>query len=79
MTFKSPDAFATFWPWARQHAFRWGQLPHLDGLVETAADEISAVWRKCHGIDTVPVPLIAVQAFDEVTAPSIPHSDTLIE
>lgn len=55
------------------------ELPHLDGFVETAGDEVFSVWCECDGVDGVFVSVWSFKALDEVSSGSIPYAHTLVE
>lgn len=55
------------------------QLPHLDRLVKTAADEHAGVRRECHAVDAVLVALGALEALQEIAHLNVPHPDALVE
>ena len=76
---KGPDAFPALGSTTRQHSLLRRQLPHLDRLVETAADELVAVRREGNRVDAIFVALAAFEAFDQIAAGRVPHAYTLIE
>jgi hypothetical protein len=55
------------------------QLPHLDGLVETTADQPIARWSKGHRVDAVFVAMLALQAHYEVSGEDLPHANALVK
>jgi hypothetical protein len=55
------------------------ELPHLDGLVERAGDEVAAIRREGHTVDTVLVALLAFGALNEYTSLSVPDADALVQ
>ena len=79
MTFESTDALATFDGAVRVHASGHSKLPKLDGLVQTATDEIAAVGRKGNRVDTVLVAIGVLQALHQVASGGVPHADTLVQ
>ena len=61
------------------HLPRGAQLPHLDGLVQTAADKLARIRREG---DTVHAVLVAVgpfEALQEVAELNVPHPHALVE
>lgn len=58
---------------------RGRQLPHLDRLVKTAADELPRVRRESNAVDAVLVAIGALEALEQVSHLHIPHPDTLIK
>jgi hypothetical protein len=79
VSLKGPDTFPALGSTTRQHPLLRRQLPHLDGLVETAADELVAVRRKGNRVDAVFVALAAFKALDQIPAGRVPHAYTLIK
>jgi hypothetical protein len=79
VAFKGPNAFPALGSTAWQHPLLRRQLPHLDRLVETAADELVTVRREGHRVDAVFVALAAFEALDQVATGRVPHADTFIE
>ena len=76
---ESADAFAA-WSSVRRHEAVVGcQLPHLDRLVETAADETVARRRKGDTVDAVLVALLALEFHNKLSALDIPNTDALVE
>lgn len=61
------------------HLPRRGELPHLDGLVQTAADELAGVRRKGHTIDTILVAVGSLEPLQEVAQLDVPHPHALVE
>jgi hypothetical protein len=55
------------------------ELPHLDGLIQGAGDEVATVRREGHTVDTVLVALLAFGALDENTGLSVPDADALVQ
>lgn len=55
------------------------ELPHLDGLVETATDEATASGGKGNTVDTVLVAVLAFETDDELAALDVPDTDALVE
>ena len=64
VSLKSPDAFPALRSTARQQPFLRCQFPHLDRLVQAAADELMAIGGKGDGVDAVFVAFAAFETFD---------------
>ena len=80
MAIKCPDTFATAWSLAWYHASRRSvELPHLDRLVETAADQISAVWRKSHAVHAILVTHFTLETLNQEATAGVPDTDALIK
>jgi hypothetical protein len=79
MALKCPHAFSTLWPSSWNHASRRCQFPHLDRLVKTAANEISAIRSKCDGVNTISVAVWVLKSLDEISGCSVPNTHTLIQ
>jgi len=65
---------------SRWDVARWGgEFPHLDGLVETTADQ--TISRRSEGdtIDAVPVALLTLEAHDEAARVGVPDTDALVK
>ena len=77
MTLKSLDTTSPFGCSLGNTAGR-GQLPHLDSLVQAAADQITAIRRERNTIHTVLVAVWTLEALNEI-APGIPHADALVK
>jgi hypothetical protein len=79
VAFEGADALASGLVAAWHEAVVGRQLPHLDGLVETATDKPVARRSKSHTIDTILVAVLAFETYDKLTGLDIPHADTLVE
>lgn len=79
VAFKGSHAFAPFDAASRQEASWCSKLPHLDRLVKTAADQVTAIRRERNRIHAVLVAVGALQSFHKVTGRGIPDPDTLVE
>lgn len=55
------------------------QLPHLDRLVQTTANEFPAIWGKSDAVDAILVTVRTFKAFDQVARLDVPHPDALVE
>lgn len=76
---KCPHTFPTSWTRTRHHASIVGQLPHLDGFVETTTDKVPSIGRKGDGINTILMTFGAVEPGIKITVASIPYPDTFVE
>jgi hypothetical protein len=63
---------------AAAHARR-AELPHLDGLVQAAADKLPSVGRERHTIDAIFVAVGPFQTLEEVAHLDVPHAHALVE
>ena len=81
MAVESPDTS----PALRGRAAREGdttrsvELPHLDRLVQTAADKILAVWREGHRVHTILVAVGSFKPLQEIALVEIPDPNAFIE
>lgn len=55
------------------------QLPHLDRLVQAAADELPCVGRECYAVHTIFVAVGALKALKQVSHLDVPHPDALVK
>lgn len=78
VAFKGADTLSA-WLGVGVHTRRRGQLPHLDGLVQAAADE--SITGRCKGnrVDAVCMCIFAFKANDQFTALNIPYSHALVK
>jgi hypothetical protein len=58
---------------------RRGQFPHLDGLVQAAADKLAGVRGECDTIHTILVAVRTLEALEQVAHLDIPHPDALVK
>ncbi len=61
------------------HLPRGGELPHLDGLVQAAADKLARIRREGNTVNAVLVAVGPFEALQEVAELNIPHSHALVE
>lgn len=78
VTFKCLDTPAAL-GWRVVDAARRREFPHLDRLVQTATDQVTAVGRECHTVDTVLVSVWALQSLDQVALRNIPDTNALVK
>lgn len=78
MTLEGLDTATALRPGVGETAWR-AKLPHLDRLIETAADQILAVGRESYTVNAVFMPVWAFQAFQEIALVNVPDADALIE
>lgn len=78
MTLEGLDAPSALGTRVRQTTGR-AELPHLDRLVETTADKVSAVGRECYAVDTILVAIRAFQALKQVALVNVPDANALVE
>ena len=79
MALEGPDALAALDAAVRVHAPRDGELPQLDGLVETATDQVAAVGCKGNRVNTVLVTVRVLQTLHQVSRGGIPDAYALVE
>lgn len=79
MAFKGSHAFAPFDAASRQEASWCSQLPHLDRLVKTAADQVTAIRRERNRVHAVFVAVGALQSLYKVAGRGIPDPDALVK
>ena len=79
MAFESPNALAASRSLANVDSGWSGELPHLDSLVQTAADKVSAIRSKGHRVDAVHVALLAFESLDKEAGGRIPHANALVQ
>lgn len=77
VAFKSLDTLAS--RALRQIAIALTELPHLDGLVQTARYQFAAGRRERHTVDAILVAIGTFQSFNQVSGVRIPHADALVE
>lgn len=73
------DAFAALDAAVGVHASRNSELPELDGLVQTTADQVAAVGRKGNRVYAVLVAIWVLQTLDQVAGCRVPHTHTLVQ
>lgn len=78
MTLESLDATAPLGSGVGQAA-RGAELPHLDRLIQTATDEISAVGREGNTVDAVLVAIGTFKTLEQVSLMDVPNADALVE
>lgn len=78
MAFKSLHATATLGALVR-HSARGGELPHLDGLVQTAADKVLSVGREGDTVDAILVSIGALETLDKEARVEVPNTNTFIQ
>ena len=61
------------------HLPRRGELPHLDGLVQAAADKLARIRREGDAVDAVLVAVGPFEALQEVAELNVPHPHALVE
>lgn len=64
---------------AGRQAAAFAQLPHLDGLVETAADDVAAVGREGDRVDAVLVADVALEPLEQHARLRLPHAHALVQ
>lgn len=80
MPLKRPHAFASALGRAvGDRSARKVELPELNGLVQTAANQVATIRGKRNGIDAVLVAIGALQAHDQSASGSVPNPDALIQ
>lgn len=78
VTLEGLDAAPTLRRRRSRNTARSTELPHLDGLVQTATDKVAPIRRKRNTVDAVLVPVGALETLRKV-APHIPDTDTLVQ
>lgn len=78
MTLKGLDASPALGHLVRKTAGRT-KLPHLDRLIQASTDEILAARRERDTVDTVLVPIWALQTLHKEAMGDIPNPDTLVK
>jgi hypothetical protein len=61
------------------HASRRRKLPHLDGLVQTATDQVATVGREGDTVNTILVAIRSLETLHQNTGVDIPDAHTLVE
>lgn len=82
MSLKSPDAAADRLHDTAGHLVvipGSGKLPHLDGLVQATADEVTRVGRESNRVNTVLVALGTLETLQQEACLDIPDPDTLVK
>lgn len=79
MAFERANAFAASWSASSSVAWRVAQLPHLDSLIETAADKLAAAGRERYAVHAVSVADLAFQSLDQEATCGIPHPHALVQ
>lgn len=79
MTLESARASAALGTSARNQATWRRQLPHLDGLVQAARNEIMASRRESNGVNTVLVALGTFETLNEISSSCIPDPNAPVE
>jgi hypothetical protein len=75
VTLESPQAAAG----ARSRAtLGSSELPHLDSLIQTTTDELSATWGKSNRVNAVPVTNVPFETLGNM-AIDLPYTDALVE
>lgn len=78
MTLESADALAPRSS-TRDETRRSGQLPHLDGLVQTSTDQTISRRSKSNTVNAVLVALLSLKTNDKATRVDVPDSDALVQ
>lgn len=79
VSFESAYTLSSLWSCSWHHS-SWGcELPHLDSLVQTAANKVSAIWCKSNTVNTVSMAVRALKTLNKVSSGGIPDADTLIK
>lgn len=78
MTLERLDASSTLGALVGKAAWG-GELPHLDGLVQTATDEVLSIRRESHTIDAILVPIWPLEALNEISVSDIPDAHALVQ
>jgi hypothetical protein len=78
VAFERLDAAATLRGGLRDSA-RGAELPHLDSLVETAADEVATIGRECDRVHAVLVTVGSLETLHQETASNLPDAHALVE
>jgi len=79
VTFESLDATSALWCIAWVLAAWCDELPHLDGLVQGARNEILSIWCESNGVDGILVSVWTLETLDEVTGGGIPDANALVK
>lgn len=79
VAFEGTDATAAACAGSGHEAASGRELPHLDGAVERAGDEVLAVGGEGDGVHRVPMTLGTLKTLNEVSGCSIPNTDRLVE
>lgn len=79
MAFKGSHAFAGLDTAAGIAASGNAELPKLDGLVETATDEVAAIGSEGDRVNAILVTLGVLQTFHQVAGGGIPDADALVQ
>lgn len=78
MALKGLDTTTTLWSIWR-NAAGCAELPHLDGFVQTATDEVTSIGRERHTVDTVLVAVGPLETLHKQPSGNIPHADALVK
>lgn len=76
---ESANALAALDAAVRVHAPRDSELPQLDSLVQTTADQVATIGRKGNRVHAVLVAIGVLQTLHQVASGGIPHSHTLVQ
>lgn len=79
MTLEGLDAAAAFRSLVLHVAARCGELPELDGLVQTSGDKVPAVRRERHAVYAVLVAIRSLKALHRTALSEIPDANALVQ
>lgn len=79
VSLESADAFAALDAASRQKTPGRGEFPHLDGLVQTTRDKVTAVGCERDRVDTVLVSVGALETLHQVSCRRVPDTNALVE
>ena len=79
MTLKRLDATTALEGTLLVDAAGSSELPHLNRLVETAADKLAGIGRECDAVDAVLVAVRTLKTLEQIAHLDIPDPDALIE
>lgn len=76
---KGLDAAPTLKGLLLTHGSRGGQLPHLNSLVQAAADEFTGVGGERHTVNAILVAIGPLKALEKESQLDVPHPDALVK
>lgn len=79
MSLKGAYTLPSLWSSARHHSSWRCKFPHLNSLVQTAANKVPSVWCESNAVNTVSMAIRALEALNQVSSGSVPDTNALIK
>lgn len=79
MALKRPNTLAALDAAVGVHAPRDSELPQLNSLVQTTADQVATIGRKGNRVHAVLVAVGVLQSLNQITGGGVPHTNALVE